>query len=1013
MVGHRDGPAWPATASVHTFGLQGSGEHDLLRGIRVLAAVAAALGLAAIVGWSLGVPGLAGGIWGNRPTTPLTGVMIVVSAATLLLPRGAGSARLARVLGSMVALIAVIVLAEYALRIDIEPLRPAPNSALCLVLIGIALVAMPVDATATRWRSTVTNVCGAISLVIALAAVIGDSYGAEVTGAATGYPSMALASAAAIALVAFAILIDPFHGLIGVHLAGTDPGAMIARRLLPAALLIPFVLGVLSRIADVNQWVAPPVGTALRTTTEIVLLLGLTILTARRLRRLDIERERITAEERNARAEAERAHLGLEEQARELDEQARELEATVDELRLANEALDEQSASAEAARAAERHTKNVLDAVIEQIPVGIVLAKIPSGEIVRRNRMGEDIVAAFSRGAEGMPREQLIWRRLDGGKYEPSDYPFNRAIHHAEVIENEEMTARLSDGTPVHVSVSAAPLYEHGEATIAVGVFTDTSTRRAAETAIAERDALLASFFRTPDVMVSVVEADVSPAALARPDVDYRFLLVNPESASALQLTDDDVAGKSARELRIPADHRRSFVELLAEVHRTGKPATVERPNLPSAPRSGNATTWFSIIVSPLPARSHRLPRFCLIATDVSRRRHLEDELRQAQKLEAVGRLAGGIAHDFNNLLTAITGFTRFALDDLPAAGAARDDLEQVIRAAERAGALTHQLLAFSRQQVLQSQVLDLNQVVADIEPMLRRVIGEDIAIHRSLASTLGNVCADRGQIEQVLVTLVVNARDAMPNGGLVTIETAEVYLEEAQIAASQGGTVGPHVMLAVTDTGVGMSAETRDRIFEPFFTTKEAGRGTGLGLATVFGIVRQSGGSIWVYSEPGHGTTFKIYLPRFDGQPEVRRPTTPASVPSVAGRVLLVEDDAAVRTIAARVLRGDGYDVVEAATGREGLATFRSLGGAVDLIVTDLVLPEMGGRAMIQALAAEGTVPPTVYMSGYTAEAMSAQSVLGVDDELIEKPFTPESFLAKVRQAMQRATPISASGHG
>jgi two-component system, cell cycle sensor histidine kinase and response regulator CckA len=330
------------------------------------------------------------------------------------------------------------------------------------------------------------------------------------------------------------------------------------------------------------------------------------------------------------------------------------------------------------------------------------------------------------------------------------------------------------------------------------------------------------------------------------------------------------------------------------------------------------------------------------------------------------------------------------------------------MRAAERAGALTHQLLAFSRQQVLQPQVLDLNQVVTNIEPMLRRVIGEDIAIHQSLAPTLGAVRADRGQIEQVLVNLIVNARDAMPSGGLVTIETGEVYLEAAHIQANQGGSVGPHVMLAVTDTGVGMSPETRDRIFEPFFTTKDTGRGTGLGLATVFGIVRQSGGSIWVYSEPGHGTTFKIYLPRFDGVPESPRAPTPVSVPRVAGRVLLVEDDAAVRTIAARVLRGDGYEVVEATTGREGLETFKSLGGRFDLIVTDLVLPEMGGRAMIQALTSQGHVPPIVYMSGYTSEAMSAQSVLETGDQFIEKPFTPDSFLSKVRQTMQAGSPQS-----
>jgi CheY-like chemotaxis protein len=354
--------------------------------------------------------------------------------------------------------------------------------------------------------------------------------------------------------------------------------------------------------------------------------------------------------------------------------------------------------------------------------------------------------------------------------------------------------------------------------------------------------------------------------------------------------------------------------------------------------------------------------------------------------------------------LTAITGFTRFAMSDIPPNSSVRDDLEQALLAGERAAALTHQLLAFSRQQVLQPQVLDLNQVVASIEPMLRRVIGEDIVIHLSLGSSLGAVRADRGQLEQVLVNLVVNARDAMPAGGLLTIETAGVELDAAQAAATQGGSPGRHVVLAVTDTGEGMTPATRERIFEPFFTTKETGRGTGLGLSTVFGIVRQSGGSIWVYSEPGHGTTFKIYLPQYDGPVEQPRPVTPVAVPSVSGRLLLVEDDPAVRSIAARVLRRGGYEVVEARTGREGLDAYDSLGGRVDVIVTDLVLPELGGRAMVQALVARGLKAPVVYMSGYTAEAMSAQSVLEAGDQFVEKPFTPDLLLARVRETMQAA---------
>jgi two-component system cell cycle sensor histidine kinase/response regulator CckA len=996
-----------------------SAADELVRVVRALATMASLFGIVALLGWILGAPAIAGAVARQAPMPPLTAAMVTLaSAALLLMAHIRASDRAGRGAALLVLVGSVLVLVEYAFSVDTGlirlgldpvvgavagvPVRPAPNSALCLVLIAVALLARPYRATVARWRTNLANGCGTIALLVALAVFVGDSYGADVADVGANYPSMALASAFAISLLAFAILLHPARGLIGAAIAGSDAGAMMARRLLPAALLVPFVLGVLKRVADVHQLVAPPIGTALRTISEMVLMVGLALLVARRLRRIDRERERLMAEERDARAEAERAQAALEEQAQELEEQAQELETTVDDLRAANETLDEQRVIAENARGAELQAKRVLDAVIEQIPVGVVLARIPSGEVLRLNRMGEEIVAAFTRGNGGVAKDALTWYRADGRPYTPADYPLSRAIHRAEIIENEEMTTRLSDGSPIHLMVSAAPVYEHSEATTAVAVFADISTRRAAETALAEREALLHSFFRAPNVMVAVIEADLSPEALARADVDYRFLLANAEAASIFGRSETEVAGRSAAELGIPAGDRRSFVNLLAEAQRAGKPVTVERPNYRTVERRGTAPTWFSIIVSPLAVRGDQFPRFCLIGTDISRQRALEDELRQAQKLEAVGRLAGGIAHDFNNLLTAITGFTRFAIADLPVESSIHEDLEQVIRAAERAGALTHQLLAFSRQQMLQPQVLDLNQVVTNIEPMLRRVIGEDIAIHRSLAPTLGSVRADRGQIEQVLVNLVVNARDAMPNGGLVTIETAEVYLEATQVATGQGGSAGPNVMLAVTDTGVGMPAETRDRIFEPFFTTKETGRGTGLGLSTVFGIVRQSGGSIWVYSEPGHGTTFKIYLPRFDGQPEAPRTPTPVSVPRVAGRVLLVEDDSAVRTIAARVLRADGYDVVEATTGREGVEKFRALGGKVHLIVTDLVLPEMGGRAMIQALAAEGAVLPVVYMSGYTAEAMSAQSVLEAGDQFIEKPFTPDAFLAKVRQTMQ-----------
>jgi signal transduction histidine kinase/ActR/RegA family two-component response regulator len=958
------------------------------RAVRVLATMAALLAAISLSGWISRVPALAGALFGSDAMVPLTAVVIALASVAILLPAESPATRRApRALAAIAFLIAVGVIAVDAFRFDsgsglvlsTNPRGlPAPNTAFALALVAAALLLERPPRSPSRRRHALIGISSGTSLLIGVLALIGYAYGADALVSVPGRRTMAMNTALSVSCLSFAILLRRSGGGLGALLTGPDAGAQLARALLPALILVPFALGLIRLLGDREGLWDAPHGTAFRTIAEMGVFAFLTLVAARRLREVDREREQLIAEE-----------------------QAQELEVTVDELRSANESLEVQQTRAEKSHSAEVQAKHLLDAVIDQLPAGVILARIPSGEIVRRNRKGQDIATALSRASDAQEGSAQQWNRADGTPYTDDTYPLTRTVRDAEVIDQEEMFARMPDGSTAHLSVSSAPIFENDVPVMAVVVFKDITTRRAAEAALADRDAMLRSFFSAPEVMFGVVEADVSESALASPNVDYRFLLVNKEGAGALEITEPEMAGHTASQLGVPVDRRRSFVDLLAQVHRGGKPITVERPTLPRLER-GPQSTWYSMVVTPLATRSGDLPQFCIVGTDVSRRRHLEEELRQAQKLEAVGRLAGGIAHDFNNLLTAITGFTRFALSEIPSQGLARDDLEQALRAAERAAVLTHQLLAFSRQQVLQPQVIDLNQVVSNIEPMLRRVIGEDIAIHRSLAASLGNVRADRGQIEQVLVNLVVNARDSMPDGGLLTIETADVYLESTQMPSTQGGSPGPHIMLAVTDTGSGMSAETRDRIFEPFFTTKGQGQGTGLGLSTVFGIVNQSGGSIWVYSEPGHGTTFKIYLPRYDGPVETPRTATPIPTKRLTGRVLLVEDDRAVRMIAARVLRRDGYEVVEATNGREGFELYRKMGGRVELIVTDLVLPEMGGRAMIRAMEAEGPVPPVIYMSGYTAEAMSAQSILAEGDHFLEKPFTTESMLAKVRETLQ-----------
>ena len=395
-------------------------------------------------------------------------------------------------------------------------------------------------------------------------------------------------------------------------------------------------------------------------------------------------------------------------------------------------------------------------------------------------------------------------------------------------------------------------------------------------------------------------------------------------------------------------------------------------------------------------------PAALAMAHDITSRKSIERQLLQAQKMEAIGRLAGGVAHDFNNLLTVIFGSSDFLLEDLSVDDRHRRDVEDIKRAAQRAAALTRQLLAFSRQQVLAPQVLDLNALIADLEKMLRRLIEEDVEFRTVLAPDLGVVRADPGQLEQVIMNLAVNARDAMPQGGKLTVETANMDLDDAYAQAHVPVVPGRYVMLAVSDTGVGMDTQVKAHIFEPFFTTKEKGKGTGLGLATVYGIVKQSDGYIWVYSEPGHGTTFKIYLPRVEAAAESLAPK-PISPTLLRGSetVLLVEDEDIVRNLTLRVLAAHGYSVLAAADGQEALRLADRHKGPIHLLLTDVVMPNMSGRQLAERVVSARRETKVLYLSGYTDDAIVHHGVLEPGIAFLQKPFTPIGLARKVREVL------------
>jgi PAS domain S-box-containing protein len=388
--------------------------------------------------------------------------------------------------------------------------------------------------------------------------------------------------------------------------------------------------------------------------------------------------------------------------------------------------------------------------------------------------------------------------------------------------------------------------------------------------------------------------------------------------------------------------------------------------------------------------------------SDISQRKRLEEQLLHAQKMEAVGRLAGGVAHDFNNMLTVISGYNRMILDELSTLDPLRGYAEEILKAADRAAALTNQLLAFSRRQIMQPRVINVSAVLIQTQKMLQRLIGEDIELILNLGVNVGNIKADPGHVEQAIVNLAVNARDAMPMGGHLRIETSDVTLDEHYARTHMGVKPGEFTMIAVSDDGHGMDAETRRHIFEPFFTTKEKGKGTGLGLATVYGIVKQTGGDIWVYSEPGQGTTFKLYFPT------VKEPLAEASGGEVmptkqsgGETVLVVEDETAVRELTVRILQQLGYTILTASSGAEALEISQTHGGHIDLLLTDVVMPNMSGRQLADHLLSSRPKTKVLFLSGYTENTVVHHGVLDPGVDFLPKPFSRENLSKKLRDVL------------
>ncbi|MGH9804980.1 MAG: PAS domain S-box protein, partial [Candidatus Acidiferrales bacterium] len=476
----------------------------------------------------------------------------------------------------------------------------------------------------------------------------------------------------------------------------------------------------------------------------------------------------------------------------------------------------------------------------------------------------------------------------------------------------------------------------------------------------------------------------------------YRFLAVNQAAVDQYGYSRQEFLGMTIADIRPEEDVPRLMDRLAHPANHLEKAGTWRHRK-----KDGSL---IDVEITTHPIQFAGRPAEIVLANDITERRTLEEQLRQSQKMEAVGRLAGGIAHDFNNLLMVIAGHGELLHDKLPKESPLLRHADEIRQTADRATALTRQLLAFSRRQVLQPRVLDLNSVVGDMESMLGRLIGEDIELVTRLNPELGRVKADPSQLEQVLMNLVVNARDAMPEGGKLTLVTDNVQLDEAYSNAHVAVKPGEYVMLAVSDTGRGMEKEILAHAFEPFFTTKEKGKGTGLGLATAYGIVKQSGGNIWVYSEPGHGTTFKVYLPR------VGQGAEPAVLPAPrreSGKVrdklnvLLVEDEAPLRLLVRSFLESSGHNVLEAGSGEEALRIAAESKQPIHLLMTDVVMPGITGRVLADQLAGRHPGMKVLFMSGYTEDAIVHHGVLEAGLAFLQKPFTITALAQKMKEVM------------
>ena len=1017
-------------------------------------------GTLVLLGWRFGAFWHFSGPRGFRVMQPNTALAFILAGASLWCT-GHGtrvSRSLARLLALALLAIAVITQAEtyfwprahfYRLLAPVLPTDAnislmSEMSAFCFGLLGIALLALGRSMT---WRR-LGHVCAMTAVLLASIVFVDYVYNLTLQFRLASQSVMALHAALAMLALGTGILAaDPEIGLVRV-LNGGGPGGSLARWLLPAIVLVPFVLGWLRLHAQRLGYLGTGTGVAVSAASSALICAVVLLIYARRVDEIDDVRS--SAEKRLR--ESAQFHRQVLDSAQEgivvTDRESRFL--------LWNRAMEHMSGLSEAEVLGHR-LRDMFPSfkdprsfeAISRVLRGEIAARFDAQRPFAEAEHWFAVNHAALRSDTGDVTGVIVTYRNVTDRKSAENALRESSRFNQQIIDNMRDGVAVFD-RELHV-VSFNPFLENltgieADAAIGLQVIDVLPHADRQELQEALRKALAGETVEMPDVRREVAGSEswswirLSPLRRADGQVSGVLAVISDISERkrnelALRLAQERtslaLAAAKMADWEIDLETRRvTWSENLAAlfgrpletfdgaasgglkfVHQEDAPRVRQALDDAIANRSGFATDFRVVLpdgqIRWLSSTGHisetgdRRPRMLGITTDVTERRTLESHLRQAQKMDAVGQLAGGIAHDFNNLLTAILGYTQFLAEVVTDPRQAKD-VNEILSAANRAAALTRQLLAFSRREPAEIMTLDVNGTIGGLTNMLQRLVGEHVELGTTLAKDLHAVRADRSQLEQVLVNLVVNARDAMPRGGSIEIETSNVHLAEDAIERTLVKP-GPYVRLAVSDTGVGIAEAIRPRIFEPFFTTKETGKGTGLGLATVYGIVTQAGGYISVYSELGHGTTFKVYLPAAAGEVEVpgRREEAEQPAPSGTGTVLVVEDEDAVRSLAVAILERAGYNVFSARNSQEAEAAFQESGRDFALLLTDVIMPGGSGPDLHRRLSASRSPLPVLYMSGYTGHVTVDQRRLETGAPFLQKPFDADVLLRAVRRAM------------